>query len=227
MSEVLSKICVIEGDCGELNLGISTKNCNLLHENVTMIFHLAASVKFNEKYKKAINVNVRGTREVLNLASKCENLKIFFHFSSILAHLNEKKMEEKVYECFINPHIAIAIIENFSENQLEILFKNLKNEKNFCSYAFTKSLAESLVAEKEGKFPIVICRTSIISPIFENPIEGWTKGLQGIGGLMKAGVFGVIRTLPFSENDELPFIPVDFAVNDMMAYTWKFLEDQK
>lgn len=41
-----------------------------------IIFNIIASVKFNENLKNALNINVLGTRKVLQLAMHMQNLKV-------------------------------------------------------------------------------------------------------------------------------------------------------
>lgn len=47
-----------------------------------MIFHLAASVRFDDPLKKAILLNSRGTREVCELAKIMPKLKVYVHVST-------------------------------------------------------------------------------------------------------------------------------------------------
>ena len=44
----LEKVVPISGDCGEPGLGIGESDLQLLSENVSIIFHLAATIKFDE-----------------------------------------------------------------------------------------------------------------------------------------------------------------------------------
>lgn len=62
----------------ELGLGISDENRRTLEENVSVVFHLAASVRFDDPIRKAVFINVRGTREVVNLALKIKNLSVSY-----------------------------------------------------------------------------------------------------------------------------------------------------
>ena len=44
----LEKVVPISGDCGEPGLGVGESDQELLAENVSVIFHLAATIKFDE-----------------------------------------------------------------------------------------------------------------------------------------------------------------------------------
>jgi len=66
---------MIEADLGKLDLGLSQENrARLLDTNV--IFHAAATVRFNEPIRIAININVRGTKQLLLYAKEMSNLKV-------------------------------------------------------------------------------------------------------------------------------------------------------
>lgn len=70
------KISVVAGDCSLPGLGLSVSSRNTLINEVNIIFHGAATVRFDEHIRIAMNINVLGTRELLNLAKKITNLKV-------------------------------------------------------------------------------------------------------------------------------------------------------
>jgi alcohol-forming fatty acyl-CoA reductase len=74
--EVLSKVIPICGDIAELNLGMSQDDRRLLEESVSIVMHVAASVKFDDSLTKAVFVNLRATRDILELAKTIKNLKV-------------------------------------------------------------------------------------------------------------------------------------------------------
>lgn len=65
-------------------------------ENVTLMYHFAATVRFDEKMKKAVEMNVRGTRDVIKLALECKKLEMFGHMSTAYCHLHVPFLLEKV-----------------------------------------------------------------------------------------------------------------------------------
>lgn len=96
VDELISKIIIINGDCSLEGLGISEKDRQLIAENVTLVYHFAATIRFDEKLKKAVELNTRGTREMLNLAKECKNLDMFGYMSTAYCHLHESFLLEKV-----------------------------------------------------------------------------------------------------------------------------------
>lgn len=73
---MISKIHVISGDCSLVGLGISTEDRQLVTENVSMIYHLCATIRFDEKLKKAVELNTRGTLEMIKLGLECKKLEV-------------------------------------------------------------------------------------------------------------------------------------------------------
>jgi len=70
------KVSGVAGDCSLPGLGLSVSSRNTLINEVNIIFHGAATVRFDEHIRVAMNINVSGTRELLNLARKITNLKV-------------------------------------------------------------------------------------------------------------------------------------------------------
>lgn len=70
------KLVPVMGDLSEIRLGLSDGDYNMLAKNVSIVFHVAATVRFDEPLYDAIIKNVRGTREVVQLARQMKNLKV-------------------------------------------------------------------------------------------------------------------------------------------------------
>ena len=60
----------------------------LCYSQVDVIFHGAATVRFDEPLKTAVEINVRGTREMFKLARGCTKLKAFVHVSTAYRYGN-------------------------------------------------------------------------------------------------------------------------------------------
>jgi fatty acyl-CoA reductase len=64
------------GDCAEIGLGLSATDRQMLEETVSIVFHAAATVRFDDPLKTAVLMNTRGTREVMMIARNMKNLKV-------------------------------------------------------------------------------------------------------------------------------------------------------
>jgi fatty acyl-CoA reductase len=70
------KIIAVEGDCAQPGLGLSPDNRQRIVEHVNIVFHVAATVRFNETLSVAVMTNVIGTREVMLLCQDCTKIKV-------------------------------------------------------------------------------------------------------------------------------------------------------
>lgn len=70
------KVSAVAGDCSLPGLGLSVSSRNTLINEVNIIYHVAATVRFDEHIRVAVNVNLSATRELLNLAKKITDLKV-------------------------------------------------------------------------------------------------------------------------------------------------------
>ncbi len=74
--EGLERLIPIEGDISLPGLGINDIDLQTITDNVSVIFHLAATIKFDELLKKSLLFNVLGVREVVQLARKTKKLEV-------------------------------------------------------------------------------------------------------------------------------------------------------
>ncbi len=72
------KMAIVCGSLEEPNLGLSIEDRRKLTREVNVIFHCAATVRFDEKLSIAASINLQGTREMLKLAREMKNLKVNF-----------------------------------------------------------------------------------------------------------------------------------------------------
>lgn len=96
VDEMISKIIIITGDCSLEGLGLTEEQRILITNNVTLMYHFAATIRFDEKLKKAVELNTRGTREIIRLAKDCKKLDLFGFMSTSYCHLHESFLLEKV-----------------------------------------------------------------------------------------------------------------------------------
>lgn len=73
---LLKKTRIIAGDAKQPNLGISPADRQLIIENVSIMYHCAASIRFDEPLKDAVLLNTRGTKYMLDLAKECKKLDV-------------------------------------------------------------------------------------------------------------------------------------------------------
>lgn len=85
LQTIIDQCTVISGDCTLPDLGISDVDRKILTDNVSIIYHCAATIRFDEALKTAVLLNTRGTKLMLELAGNCKKLvvkqkTIYFNF---------------------------------------------------------------------------------------------------------------------------------------------------
>jgi hypothetical protein len=73
---MLEKIVALSGDVTQENFGLSPSDLNLIIENVSIVFNLAATVRFDEELKSALQMNVKGPRYLLGICRRMKNLDV-------------------------------------------------------------------------------------------------------------------------------------------------------
>lgn len=76
LTDILSHCAVISGDCTLPDLGISVQDRKILSDNISIIYHCAATIRFDEALKTAVLLNTRGTKLMLELAENCSKLEV-------------------------------------------------------------------------------------------------------------------------------------------------------
>ncbi|KAL1463130.1 hypothetical protein WDU94_014913 [Cyamophila willieti] len=224
---ILKKVQVIAGDITQLHLGISEEDKNELIENVDIVYHVAATIRFDEPIKTAVILNTRGTRDMLELSKQFKQLKLFTYVSTAYCHPSEQVLEEKTYLPPDDPHQVILRAESMKSDDLEVFRKDILGDFPN-SYAYTKCLAEGLVSEcMELGMPCMILRPSIVVPIYKEPLPGWTDNINGPTGLLIGAGKGVIRSMYCNNTGMADFLPVDVAINGVFLFTWEYLNSKK
>ena len=93
----MSKVHPVEGDVSLPDLGLSPADRTLLIESVNIVFHVAATVRFNEPLNVAVNVNTKGTARIIELCKELKHVISVVHVSTAYSNANVLEIEEKVY----------------------------------------------------------------------------------------------------------------------------------
>lgn len=90
-----------------------------LYFQVNIVFHAAATVRFNENLKLAVAINIKGTETVMKMAREMTNLKSFVHVSTAYANCTEQRIKEKIYSPCLEYKKLMAVADSLSEDILE------------------------------------------------------------------------------------------------------------
>lgn len=221
--ETMCKVVTpIQGDVMFPGLGISAEDKKMLIDKVTIVYHAAATVRFDEMLKKAVLLNTRGTLQMIELAKEMKNLIFFGYIGTSYCHLEEKLLEEKFYPPPADPHKIIKCVEWMDDEVVSAITKKILG-KVPNTYAFTKALSERIIEEAMPHIPVVVLRPSVVIPVWKEPLPGWTDNINGPTGLLIGAGKGVIRSMYCNENGYADYLPVDVLVNAILACTWNFV----
>jgi len=220
---VRERVIAIEGDITQEGFGLSEEDRKTIELETTMIIHSAATTKFTENLKLAVDINVLAVRRVITLAKNCPKLVSMVHISTCYVAAdkpNEPIIHEQLYPLKVSPNEIIEKVANMTlkeaddkTNELIHPFPN--------TYSFTKALGEHLLFAERGDLPVCILRPSIVTAALQEPLPGWIDVLLGPAGLFVATGVGALRVMKGSNQNIADFVPVDIVCNAILAAGWR------
>nr|KAF6494852.1 fatty acyl-CoA reductase 2 [Rousettus aegyptiacus] len=219
------KIRAIYADLSKDDFGISKEDMEELLSCTNIIFHCAATVRFEDPLKYAVQLNVVATQKLLLMASQMPKLEAFIHLSTAFSNCNLKHIDEVVYPCPGEPKKIINAMEWLDDAIIkEITPKLIGDRPN--TYIYSKALGETVVQEEGGKLNIAIVRPSIISSTWQEPFPGWIDNVNGPGQLnpcyckkMALQVMATLEKTPFEKAFRRPCTV--FTTNTIAKQFWK------
>ncbi|XP_046683821.1 fatty acyl-CoA reductase wat-like isoform X2 [Homalodisca vitripennis] len=213
------KVEAIEGDCAVPGLGLSDQDRCLLVSKVHIIIHAAATVRFDERLSIAVDINVRGTREMLDLAREMPGLKAFVHVSTAFANCHLQQIEEKFYPPPTSCENLSQLTQCVQPDLLDQITPQIL-DKWPNTYVYTKSVAEDLVLRYSKGLPVAVFRPAVVVATNSEPIPGWIDNLYGATGVVVGCGTGVLRTLQCDSSVSAQIVPVDMSCSAIIAATW-------
>lgn len=182
---------ILSGDVVDMHLGLSGEEYGRLSGEVTDIFHLAAISYLGVPKETAWRANVDGTRNVIELARDCANLRRLNHFST----------------CYVSgDRLGVIAEDELDRGQT---FRN--------AYEETKFQAEKLLARAAQDLPVSIYRpSSVVGDSSTGEIDRF-DGPYYLGILLVMSPLVVPLPLPGNGVAPLNVVPVDFLVKAVWA----------
>jgi thioester reductase-like protein len=189
--EYAGRVHPVRGDVSRSNLGMSSARREHLAEHVGEVVHCAASVSFDISLQRAREVNVHGTRRILELAALCDRrggLRGLSHVSTA--------------------YVAGAQRGVFAEHDLPPRegFRN--------AYERSKAEAEQLVRDWAQRLPLQIFRPSIV---VGDSRSGWTPAFNVIYGPLRAFACGTYTAVPGRRAAPVDVVPVDYVADAIIS----------
>lgn len=210
-------IRIIYGDLDKERLGLSDDNFELIKEKVSIVFHSAAQVKFNEKLKVALQCNTIGTIHLLNLCKQMPHLDVIVHVStSFVKKHYGKTVLERVPKLDVTSSQLLSTFEWINDEAAAAIEKMLLTDY-MNSYLYTKSLTEIIIDERHGDMPTAIVRPCTVGPTVREPFGGWMDAFQSMSGLFLAAGKGVLRCMHVVPGLKLEIVPADVVANHLIV----------
>jgi long-chain acyl-CoA synthetase len=170
---------------------MSSERRDWLAERVGRIFHCAASVSFTMGLAESRQINVDGTRRMVELGELCARrggLDSFVHVSTA--------------------YVAGSHTGSFTEADLEF-GQGFRN-----AYERTKFEAERLLRARGWGLPVQIVRPSIV---VGDSSTGWTPAFNVLYGPLKAFSRGAYPAIPARRSAPVDVVPVDYVADSILA----------
>lgn len=187
----IENFALVEGDITKPDLGIDAEDLDIIRDETTDVFHLAAVYDLAVDKDLAYKVNLEGTRHVNELAASLPNLRRYNYIST----------------CYVAGKRTGHILETELEHSAG--FRN--------HYEETKYLAELEVERVKSDLPVTIFRPSVV---VGDSKTGETAKYDGIYSLIHYLRMSpkLLRFLNVGNKKvRLNLVPVDFVVDGIAA----------
>lgn len=180
-----SRLHIFLGDLTGENLGIEGSRYTELERTTNSIIHCAASLN-RKSEKSCLNVNLRGTLQVIKLALRAKQDHPMRRFS----------------------HVSTVAVAGQRQNEIVQEDSAIDWERSdYDPYARTKKFCEHMIAELLPDVPRTIFRPSIVLGDSRRPETNQFD-------MVRAFVFlASLPVLPFRPDDKVDIVPVDYVAD--------------
>ncbi|CAB3252572.1 unnamed protein product [Arctia plantaginis] len=221
----LEKLVVVCGDVSQPQLGLDNEAITALRE-VSVVFHSAATLKFDEPLPVAVEHNVRSVERIMEVCDKLPNIQAFVHVSTAYSNADLSVVEERVYPPARPLRQVYALVDSLPEELLATITPQFISPKPN-TYTFTKSLAENVVQEHGNRgYPVAIFRPTVVVSSLRHPFPGWIENLNGPSGMVVAAGKGLLHVFAVRSAARTDLLPVDIAIDTLMAVAWEIAIDK-
>ncbi|HXE90012.1 MAG TPA: SDR family oxidoreductase [Terriglobales bacterium] len=184
-----SRIQVFLGDLTERRFGLNDRDYERLTKTTDSVIHCAASLN-RKSEKQCLNVNLRGTLEVVQLARRAQQdhgLRRISHVSTVA----------------VAGHRQNEVVEEDQAVDWQ--------RSDYDPYARTKKFCEHMIRELLPEVPRTIFRPSIV-------LGDSRRGETTQFDMVRAFVFlAGLPVLPFRAEDKIDIVPVDYVADAIVT----------
>jgi fatty acyl-CoA reductase len=214
-----SKVKAVPGDISVDRLGIPEEMRAEVCEKVTVLIHIAATVRFQERLKVAVNLNIKGVKRMIELAHDLKKCVSFTHCSTAYTHTYKETIREQLYDPTFSVDKLMEITELLDVDQCDALTPSLISPHPN-TYTFTKCLGEHCVKTELGDIPFSVVRPAIVTAAWKEPFPGWTNNLNGPNGLALMTGAGLCRVVRGKTELSPNLVPIDNVANYLVVAAW-------
>ncbi|XP_041971197.1 putative fatty acyl-CoA reductase CG5065 [Aricia agestis] len=221
----LEKLCIIPGDVSLPGYGLSPESLQQLKE-VSIIFHSAATVKFDEPLPAAVEMNIKSVIRLMDICDTLPKLETLVHVSTAYSNPERYVVEERVYEPPTSVDKLLSVVECLPQHILDTVTSKFISPKPN-TYTYTKAMAEVVVNTRPKRhYSVAIFRPTIVISAKQHPFPGWIDNLNGPSGVIVASGKGLLHVFLRSPDVVADLLPVDIAIDTMIAVAWETTVDK-
>ncbi|CAK1540753.1 unnamed protein product [Leptosia nina] len=208
--DALKKVIPIEGDITLTQLGIRASDRQKLKEKVSVVFHSAATVRFVDPFQAMMNINLEGTRRMMDLSREMKDLERFVYISTAFSNAHRKIIDETIYPPPKKLEDVCQMVKDYGHDDKKVN-KYVSDVVN--TYTFSKGLCEELIRQHRNDLPSVIVRPSIVCPMHHEPLPGWVDSWVAATATFSNVARGLTPYAYGTDDVVCDLIPVDYVAN--------------
>lgn len=140
-----SKFVAINGDTSEPDMGLNESDKMTLINEVDLVFHCAASVKFDAPFPYNFKQNTLGSKYMVDLVKKFKRVDHYIYVSTAFVNCQVNVVEDEIIEFQDDIDVIIdKLLKSKSDAEMEEIAKQYYNGRPN-SYILTKALGECCV----------------------------------------------------------------------------------
>jgi thioester reductase-like protein len=184
-----ARIHIFRGDLTQSGFGLADADYRKLVETTDSVIHCAASLN-RKSEKSCLNVNLRGTLEVIKLAAAARDLHGLRRFS----------------------HVSTVAVAGHRQDEVVTEDNSIDwNRSDYDPYARTKKFCEHMIRQLLPDVPRTIFRPSVVLGDSRRPETTQFD-------MVRAFVFlADLVLLPFRADDQMDIVPVDFVAQSVVT----------
>ncbi len=231
------RVFPFEGDLTRDELAFDADSLQRIRREVDLVINSGALAIFDAPLDEALQSNTLGPQRILSFAQSAKLRPFVAHISTCYVNSLAGPVFETTLDTTKTPSGQPFDVEEEIKALRERIARIKKRHSGDArrsrliaegmrwarrrgwrdTYTFTKALGEQLIVRHKGNHPCLILRPSIIESARRTPAPGWIEGYRMLDPLIVGFGRGQLREFPGNPDSLIDVIPVDTAVNALLA----------